>query len=83
MNAKLAKQLRKTAKILSVEEDGTPFVSYAQVEDTSKRKKRFEMFKNEEGKDDFRKIELSLGMMSNADRSVRGVYRHLKKQLKA
>jgi hypothetical protein len=80
MNAKLAKQIRKSAKLLSVEEDGTPFPEFGQIEDTNKRKKRYDIIKNAEGKDEVKKTDLSLGMIRNDGRTLRGVYRFLKKE---
>lgn len=83
MNAKKAKLLRRFVKQAAVDKEGNPLQAVGYYEDTNKRK-TVEVEKiSGDGKGTYTDKEvIAPGMVRLGDRTVKGVYRKMKKQFK-
>lgn len=84
MNAKKAKKLRQMARAVAVNEKGESLDSISYLENTANRKFVTVEKVSGDGKSTYKdKEQIAMGTIKVAPRTVKGVYRHLKKQLAA
>lgn len=88
MNAKKAKKLRQMARAVAVavavNEKGEPLDAVSYLENTGNRKFVEVEKVSGDGKSTYKdKEQIAMGTIKVAPRTVKGVYRHLKKQLAA
>ena len=80
MNAKIAKKLRKLSKVVAEASDIT--VARQLIENEKNRKVRLVPITNDDGITVQYPMALSDGTFTNAQNSIRGIYRQMKKELK-
>lgn len=82
MNAKKAKKLRQMARAVAVNDKGEPLEAVSYLENTSHRKFQTVEKVSGDGKSTYTdKEQITHGTLKVAPSTVKGVYKHLKKQL--
>lgn len=82
MNAKKAKKLRQMARQFAVNDKGEPLDGVSYLENTSHRKFQEVEKISGDGKSTYKdKEQIAMGTIRVAPRTVKGVYKQMKKQL--